>query len=186
MDRARVGPLAGLEGVDAVEPGSLGRGAVGVRVGERPGDGIVLVNAETCIGCGLCAWACPYGARELDPRSKVMKKCTLCVDRIANENLDEADRVPACVSVCPTRARHFGDLGDPDSAVSRLVEARGGHGLMPEMGYGTVNRYLPPRAWPAGGPAPAGDAAAATPAAEPAPDLGNHPFLRWVDRLLSA
>ena len=88
--------------------------------------------------------------------------------------------------VCPTRARHFGDLGDPDSAVSRLVEARGGHGLMPELGYGTVNRYLPPRAWAAGEPSPNAGAADAPSAAEPAPDLGAHPFLRWVDRLLSA
>ena len=43
-------------------------------------------NADLCIGCGLCAWACPYGARELDPVEHVMKKCTLCVDRIDNEN----------------------------------------------------------------------------------------------------
>ena len=34
---------------------------------KRAEDGIVLVNADLCIGCGLCAWACPYGARELDP-----------------------------------------------------------------------------------------------------------------------
>jgi Fe-S-cluster-containing dehydrogenase component len=153
---------------------------------KRPEDGIVLVNAETCIGCGLCAWACPYGARELDPRSKVMKKCTLCIDRIYNESMDEADRIPACVAVCPTRARHFGDLGDPDSDVSRLVAERGGHGLMPELGYGTVNRYLPPRARTTGVSRDEVVAASRPAAPEPAPDLGGHPFLRWVDRLLSA
>jgi len=74
-----------------------------------------------------------------------MKKCTLCVDRIYNETLEPEDRVPACVRACPTGARHFGDLGDETSAVSRLVAERGGYDLMPEMGYKPVNKYLPPR-----------------------------------------
>ena len=112
---------------------------------KRSSDGIVLVDEAKCIGCKLCSWACPYGAREYDVFDGVMKKCTLCVDRIYNENLDEVDRVPACVSTCPTSARHFGDLGDPQSDVSKLVAARGGIALMPELGYGPVNRYLPPR-----------------------------------------
>jgi len=112
---------------------------------KRVEDGIVLVNESDCIGCGLCAWACPYGARELDPVEKVMKKCTLCVDRIYNENLPEVDRVPACVRTCPAGARHFGDFADPASNVSQLVADRGGIELMPEQGTKPVNRYLPPR-----------------------------------------
>jgi sulfite dehydrogenase (quinone) subunit SoeB len=112
---------------------------------KRAEDGIVLVNEADCIGCGLCAWACPYGAREMDPVEKVMKKCTLCVDRIYSDTLPEEDRIPACVRTCPTNARHFGDLADPGSDVSRMVAARGGIALMPEQGTAPVNRYLPPR-----------------------------------------
>ena len=113
---------------------------------KRAEDGIVLVNPETCIGCKLCSWACPYGAREYDYTQGVMKKCTLCVDRIYNTNLEPEDQVPACVKACPTGARHFGDLGDETSAVSQLVKERGGYDLMPEMGYKPTNKYLPPRA----------------------------------------
>ena len=132
---------------------------------KRAEDGIVLVDADMCIGCKLCSWACPYGARELDAIDGTMKKCTLCVDRI---------RQPACVMVCPTKARHFGDLGDPDSDVSRLVAERQGFDLMPELGYQPVNKYLPPRR----------RQAAAAPLAEDEVQPEGF-FLRWVDRLLS-
>lgn len=112
---------------------------------KRAADGIVLVDEDKCIGCQLCSWACPYGAREYSAVEGVMKKCTLCVDRIYNENLDESERQPACVQACPTKARHFGDLGDPESKVSKLVAERGGVALLPQLDYQPVNRYLPPR-----------------------------------------
>ena len=144
---------------------------------KRAEDGIVLVNADICIGCKLCSWACPYGAREFDEDQGVMKKCTLCIDRIYNDNLPEADRRPACVMVCPTNARHFGDLGDPNSAVSEMVAERAGKDLMPELGYRPVNKYLPPRRSLAP-PAPLSAMAEAAPA-------GDNRLLRWVDRLLS-
>jgi Fe-S-cluster-containing dehydrogenase component len=107
-----------------------------------------------------------------------MKKCTLCVDRIYNETIPEAQRQPACVIACPTGARHYGDLGDPESKVSQLVAARGGYALMPELGYKPVNRYLPPRERPAPNPNPPAEAAPT------AMDLKN-PLLRWLDRALS-
>ena len=112
---------------------------------KREEDGIVLVNEDHCMGCGLCAWACPYGAREMDKAAGVMKKCTLCVDRIYNENIPEEDREPACVRTCPANARHFGDFADPNSNVSKMSAARGGIALMEAQGTKPVNRYLPPR-----------------------------------------
>ena len=86
---------------------------------KRKEDGIVLVDYDKCIGCKYCAWACPYGARELDEERQVMTKCTLCVDRIYDEALPEVqDRKPACVKACPTGARLFGDVKDPNSRKS--------------------------------------------------------------------
>ena len=140
---------------------------------KRAEDGIVLVDEDKCIGCKLCSWACPYGAREYSAVEGVMKKCTLCVDRIYNDKLDAADRQPACVQACPTRARHFGDLGDPDSEVSKLVAERGGVALMPELGYAPTNRYLPPR------PRRTGAAGDTTTEAAPA-NLAT----RWMNRIL--
>ena len=146
---------------------------------KRAEDGIVLVDEDKCIGCKLCSWACPYGAREYSQVEGVMKKCTLCVARIYNQNLDEAEREPACVQACPTRARHFGDLGDPDSKVSQLVAARGGVDLMPQLGYQPVNQYLPPR------PRRAGASSPAATAPEPLDAAALPPVLRWLDRVLT-
>ena len=145
---------------------------------KRVEDGIVLVDESMCIGCKLCSWACPYGAREFDDDAGVMKKCTLCIDRIYNENLEEIDRVPVCVSTCPVSARHFGDLADPDSKVSRLVADRGGYDLLPEMGCKPTNKYLPPR--------PRKNQPGATGAAPRLADASPAGgFLGWLDQLLT-
>jgi Fe-S-cluster-containing dehydrogenase component len=153
---------------------------------KRAEDGIVLVDEDKCIGCKLCSWACPYGAREYSEVEGVMKKCTLCVDRIYNESIPEVSRQPACVQACPTRARHFGDLGDPESAVSLLVAARGGVDLMPALGYAPVNKYLPQRPRRAHEGAVPADAAAPAPAPAEALDPSQlNPLLRWLDRALS-
>jgi len=148
---------------------------------KRAEDGIVLVNEDICIGCKLCSWACPYGAREYDDDAGVMKKCTLCIDRIYNENLPEADRVPACVSTCPASARHFGDLGDPNSDVSKLVAERGGYDLIPELAYKPVNKYLPPRPRRSEGGPRALPPARVAAAVEGRTDR----LFRWIDALLS-
>lgn len=141
---------------------------------KRAEDGIVLVDYDKCIGCKLCAWACPYGVRELDEVDGTMKKCTLCIDRIYNETLAEEERLPACVIACPTKARHFGDFNDPDSTVSKLSAERGGFRVMEDLGQQPTGTYLPPR------PGKRAEGAALEKL-----DHGGGKFLRWVDRMLT-
>ena len=81
-----------------------------------------------------------------------------------------------CAGLCQNlsgKARHFGDLGDPNSDVSKLVEERGGMDLMPEQGTKPVNKYLPPR------PKTSAEAAPQT-SNETRLDAGG--FLGWLDR----
>ena len=168
---------------------------------KRAEDGIVLVNADTCIGCKLCSWACPYGAREYDDDDGVMKKCTLCVDRIYNDDI--LDRKTACrpASRLPAARGISAISAIPNSTVSQLVAERGGFDLMPEMGYRPVNKYLPPR--PKTSCASASDDtislidlatkrratdAIAVQTGRPRPrrsDSKGSAFLRWADRVLS-
>jgi molybdopterin-containing oxidoreductase family iron-sulfur binding subunit len=94
-------------------------------------DGIVLVDRHTCIGCRYCMMACPYQARSFVhepvtnqkpevPRGKgCVESCTLCVHRI-----DRGETMTACAEACQ-KAGHeailFGDLNDPQSAISRRI-----------------------------------------------------------------
>jgi tetrathionate reductase subunit B len=93
---------------------------------KRP-DGMVLFENELCTGCGKCINACPYGARNFDgllisgkdSTKNGITKCTFCQHRV------DKGVVPACVNICPPRARIFGDLNDPNSQVSKLVKEFG-------------------------------------------------------------
>lgn len=67
-------------------------------------DGTVQIDKEKCIGCQFCAMACPYGVRYLNETERVVEKCTLCEQKIAQGEL------PQCVAQCGARARYFGDL----------------------------------------------------------------------------
>jgi tetrathionate reductase subunit B len=80
----------------------------------KTGDGVVIVDDKRCIGCRYCIQACPYGARYLHPERKTADKCTFCYHRISR------DLLPACVEVCPTQARVFGDLNSSASPLTRL------------------------------------------------------------------
>jgi len=111
---------------------------VGATWAER--DGIVVIDYNWCIGCRCCMSACPYGARhfnwsdpylpadELNPNTHVLgnrprprgvvEKCTFCIQRT------RAGRYPACLEACPTGARKFGNLLDPQSEIRRLLEEK--------------------------------------------------------------
>lgn len=82
-----------------------------------PFDGSVQIDKERCIGCGVCADACPYSARYVNEESGEPKadKCTFCVERLA------VGLEPACVQTCLAGARIFGDLSDPASPVAQYI-----------------------------------------------------------------
>jgi Fe-S-cluster-containing dehydrogenase component/formate-dependent nitrite reductase membrane component NrfD len=79
-------------------------------------DGIVDLRSDVCIGCRACMVACPYDQLFIDPNTRTAEKCNFCANRVENELL------PACVSVCPTECRIFGDLDDPTSEVAMIAQ----------------------------------------------------------------
>ncbi len=78
-------------------------------------DGIVDLHGDSCIGCRACMIACPYDQLFIDPNTHTAEKCNFCANRVENQLL------PACVSVCPTECRIFGDLDDPTSELGRIA-----------------------------------------------------------------
>ncbi len=92
-------------------------------------DGTVQVDKSKCIGCQFCAMACPYGVRYLNETERVVEKCTLCEQKIAQGEL------PQCVAQCGARARYFGDL---EQGLDRFVGA-GKVSIAEDAGYDAVN-----------------------------------------------
>lgn len=100
-------------------------------------DGIVVTDYDKCIGCRMCEWACPYGARQLNDSKETNfpnalapyeeegykkhkynteEKCVFCFHRV------EQGKLPACVETCPGFARIFGDLDDPKSEIVHYIK----------------------------------------------------------------
>ena len=102
----------------------------------RTEDGVVLIDHDYCIGCRYCVQACPYGARSFLEEEGVSDKCTWCYHRITK------GLQPACVEVCPTRARVFGDLNDRSSVISQFVDNNQVQVLKPESGNGPMCFYV--------------------------------------------
>jgi tetrathionate reductase subunit B len=98
-------------------------------------DGVVLVDEKRCIGCRYCIQACPYGARYLNPYTRTAEKCTFCYHRISK------DQLPACVEVCPTQARIFGDLNSNASRLVRFQRVNTINVLKPDLNTEPKVRY---------------------------------------------
>lgn len=54
-----------------------------------PYTGVRMLDQDTCVGCGACVKACPFGMAKMDPEINKSTKCILC---------------GACVAGCPTNA----------------------------------------------------------------------------------
>jgi Fe-S-cluster-containing dehydrogenase component len=113
-------------------------------------DGLVVVDYNWCIGCRYCEAACPYHARrfnwtkpEVPPREVnpnqgylsnrvrpqgVVEKCTFCLHRVRE------GRLPACLEACPTGARVFGNVLDPDSEIRWVIDNKRVFVLKEELG----------------------------------------------------
>jgi tetrathionate reductase subunit B len=98
-------------------------------------EGVVLVDQSYCIGCRYCVQACPYGCRYILPDKGVVDKCTLCYHRIT-KGLN-----PACVEVCPTGARMYGNLHDPNDALVKFIKDHNVRVLKPHLNTGSKLYY---------------------------------------------
>ncbi|MCI0519366.1 MAG: 4Fe-4S dicluster domain-containing protein [Chloroflexi bacterium] len=143
-----------------------------VKANSYRADGIVMMDYDRCIGCRYCEIACPYGARafnweaftgenpavptwghpEVERRPRgVVEKCSFCyqrIDRGLSQGLTpgvDPDATPACVVICPTGARIFGDLNDPESNVSRALRETAAYRLREDLGTMPRVYYLPAR-----------------------------------------
>jgi len=133
-------------------------------------DGIVMMDYDKCIGCRYCMVACPYNARsfnwesfegknpavpewgspEVERRPRgVPEKCSFCyqrIDRGISLGLipgQDPDATPACCVACPTGARIFGDLNDPNSNVNQTLRQHPSYRLRENLGTAARVYYIP-------------------------------------------
>ena len=121
------------------------------RASFKRADGIVLVDRHTCIGCRYCMIACPYNARSFihevvdvkltrAPRGKgCVEICNLCVHR-----RDNGGASTACADACAAEGHEailFGDLKDPESALSKVLAAVSSRQIREDLALNTGVRY---------------------------------------------
>lgn len=102
------------------EPGCIAACPVEGAIVKRAEDGVVYIDQELCVGCRRCEWACPYGAVQFNPETRLVEKCTFCLHRL------DAGLVPACVTTCMGDALHFGDLAElqGDESIEDFADPR--------------------------------------------------------------
>lgn len=98
-------------------------------------DGVTLIDEKYCIGCAYCVQACPYGCRYIHPEKKVADKCTLCYHRLTK------GLAPACMEICPTGARIYGDLRDPNGIMVKFLKEHDCQVLKPHLNTGSKLNY---------------------------------------------
>jgi phenylacetyl-CoA:acceptor oxidoreductase subunit 1 len=137
-------------------------------------DGLVTIDYDICIGCSNCIMACPYDARSIerepryaygepmqsetarfDPeRLSVATKCTFCKERIDLAAVTgqtpgvDPDVTPACVNSCISGAMVFGDVNDPNSNISTLLDETRHFRMHEELGTDPSVYYI----WDGGQP----------------------------------
>ena len=137
---------------------------------KRESDGIVMMDMHRCIGCRYCMVGCPYGSRSFNffapwPRNKdnmfdakhpappsrdyptrckgVVEKCNFCAELLGDATArGEKTYTPHCVSSCPVKALGFGDVGDPNSEIHQILDARHTITRKPALGTGPQVYYI--------------------------------------------
>jgi Fe-S-cluster-containing dehydrogenase component len=108
----------------------------GDAVYRRP-DGIVIIDPVKAKGRKEIVDSCPYGVISWNEELSLAQKCTLCAQMI-----DASEKSIRCVETCPTQAMAFGDVDDPNSAVSKAMQEKAGYeSLRPELGTRPLVQY---------------------------------------------
>jgi formate dehydrogenase iron-sulfur subunit len=108
-------------------------------------DGIVTYDAERCIGCRYCMYACPFQVPhfEWEQQLALIVKCDLCVAR-----LESGEAQPACAATCPTQAIQFGTRADmlnmAHERITQQPERYVNHVYGEEENGGTSTYYISP------------------------------------------
>jgi len=99
----------------------------------KRGDGLVIINPETCTGCGKCVSACPYDAVYFNDALKIAQKCTGCAHL-----LDNGFDLPRCVDACPTDALGFGEEADLQDFIIGASVMKPETGCRPRVYYRNI------------------------------------------------